>query len=129
VDIVVNLTKSTQLPEASSGRTLTHAAFDIDRQQVIDRAINAGVHKMVLTGTTVEESQKAQTLASQYTGTLYSTAGVHPHDVRHCHKKTVSCLRELVALPKVVVIGEYGSDFNRDFSPHPEQEHWFEAQL
>ena len=68
------------------GVNLTHAAFDIDRRQVIDRAIAAGVHKMVLTGTTVEESQKAQTLAIQYPGTLYSTAGIHPHDVRHCHE-------------------------------------------
>ncbi|UBF24004.1 hypothetical protein K9N68_19995 [Kovacikia minuta CCNUW1] len=37
------------------GVNLTHAAFDIDRQQVIERAIAAGVHMMILTGATVEE--------------------------------------------------------------------------
>jgi TatD DNase family protein len=111
------------------GVNLTHAAFDVDRQQVIDRAIAAGVQRMILTGTTVEGSQEAQTLASLYPGRLYSTAGVHPHDVRHCDAGTIPRLRELAAQPEVVAIGECGLDFNRDYSPRPEQEQWFEAQL
>lgn len=111
------------------GVNLTHAAFDADRQQVIERAIAAGVHTMILTGTTVEESQKALTLAEQYPETLYSTAGVHPHDVKHCDVETISQLRQLATEPKVVAIGECGLDFNRDYSPRPEQEYWFEAQL
>jgi TatD DNase family protein len=117
------------MPLVDIGVNLTHAAFDADRQQVIDRAIAAGVRTMILTGTTVEASQEAQRLASQYAGTLYSTAGVHPHDVRHCNEKTIPHLRELMAQPGVVAIGECGLDFNRDYSPRPEQEQWFEAQL
>lgn len=111
------------------GVNLTHAAFDVDRQQVIERATSTGVHTMILTGTTVEGSLEAQTLASQYPGTLYSTAGVHPHDVRHCDRETIPHLRALATQPGVVAIGECGLDFNRDYSPRPEQERWFEAQL
>lgn len=111
------------------GVNLGHASFEGDRQAVIDRAIAAGVHKMILTGTTVEESQKALALANQYPGTLYSTAGVHPHDVKDCNADTISHLRELAAHSGVVAIGECGLDFNRDYSPRPEQEQWFEAQL
>jgi TatD DNase family protein len=111
------------------GVNLTHAAFDVDRQQVIERAIAAGVHIMILTGTTVEESRKALILAEQHPEILYSTAGVHPHDVKHCGAETISQLRQLANHSKVVAIGECGLDFNRDYSPRPEQEHWFEAQL
>jgi TatD DNase family protein len=111
------------------GVNLTHDAFAADRSQVIERAIAVGVRTMILTGTTVGESQKALMLANQYPETLYATAGVHPHDVKHCDAETVQSLRELAAQPGVVAIGECGLDFNRDYSPRPEQEYWFEAQL
>ncbi|OLP15878.1 hydrolase TatD [Leptolyngbya sp. 'hensonii'] len=111
------------------GVNLTHAAFDIDRPQVLERAIAAGVQTLILTGTTVEGSREAQALASQYPGQLYATAGVHPHDVRHCDEQTIPHLRSLMTHPAVVAIGECGLDFNRDYSPRPEQEQWFEAQL
>ena len=38
-------------------------------------------------------------------------------------------MRALAAHPRVVAIGECGLDFNRNYSPHPDQEQWFEAQL
>lgn len=60
------------------GVNLTHAAFDADRQQVIERATAAGVHTMILTGTTAEESQKALMLAQQYPDILYSPQGCIP---------------------------------------------------
>lgn len=111
------------------GVNLTHAAFDHDRPQVIERALAAGVSTVILTGTTVAESQAALELAQQYPGTLYTTAGVHPHDVKDCHPQTLDQLRQLASHPQVVAIGECGLDFNRDYSPRPEQESWFEAQL
>jgi TatD DNase family protein len=42
---------------------------------------------------------------------------------------TIAELRRLAALEQVVAIGECGLDFNRDFSPRPQQEKWFEAQV
>ena len=43
--------------------------------------------------------------------------------------ETIAELRRLAAFEQVVAIGECGLDFNRDFSPRPQQEKWFEAQV
>jgi TatD DNase family protein len=84
---------------------------------------------MVITGTSIDESRVAQALAADYSGFLYATAGVHPHDARHWDDATEQAIYELSALPDVVAVGETGLDFNRDFSPRPLQERIFEAQL
>jgi TatD DNase family protein len=60
---------------------------------------------------------------------LFATAGVHPHHARECDARTIPLLRALAAHPRVVAIGECGLDFNRNYSPHPDQEKWFVAQL
>ena len=43
--------------------------------------------------------------------------------------QTIPELRELAKDPRVVAIGECGLDFNRNYSPHPDQEKWFVAQI
>ncbi len=111
------------------GVNLTHRSFAQDREQVIQRAIAAGVTKMILTGTTEANSQASQAIAAARPGVLFSTAGVHPHHASDCTDATIGRLRALAKLPGVVAIGECGLDFNRDFSPRPVQETWFEAQL
>jgi TatD DNase family protein len=54
---------------------------------------------------------------------------VHPHDARHWSVNAEATIMALTALTEVVAIGETGLDFNRDFSPRPDQERVFEAQL
>ncbi|GAL07745.1 deoxyribonuclease TatD [Photobacterium aphoticum] len=111
------------------GVNLTNNRFDRDREAVIERAQTAGVHGMILTGTSIEESQQAFAMAQQWPGYCYSTAGVHPHDAKSVDDLTLPAIRALAAHPEVVAIGECGLDFNRDFSPRPQQEAVFEAQL
>ncbi|MGA2247140.1 MAG: TatD family hydrolase [Verrucomicrobiota bacterium] len=111
------------------GVNLAHRSFHGDRKAVIQRAFDAGVNVMVITGTSQASSQEAQRIACDYPGQLFSTAGVHPHDSRNCTMDTIAELRRLAALEQVVAIGECGLDFNRDFSPRPQQEKWFEAQV
>src|SRR5262245_52305463 len=111
------------------GVNLTHASFNSDRKEVIDRAVAAGVSIMVSTGTSVRGSREAFKLADSYPGILYSTAGIHPHDARHFNAEAIRILRELSTHPQVVAIGECGLDFNRDFSPRNLQEQCFEAQI
>jgi len=111
------------------GVNLTNKRFAKDLDATIERAVTAGVTTMVLTGTSVEESQRAAALAEQHPGALYSTAGVHPHDAKSCDDGTLGALRELLAQPQVVAVGECGLDFNRDFSPRPVQEKWFAEQV
>ena len=109
------------------GANLTHASFRDDLEAVVARARDAAVSTLIVTGTTVEESRAACEIADRFD--LYATAGVHPHHARDCDASTVSSLRELARHPRVVAIGECGLDFNRNYSPHPDQEKWFVAQL
>jgi TatD DNase family protein len=109
------------------GANLTHAAFRADLDQVVARARAAGVSPVVVTGTTVAESRAAQEVADKYG--FYATAGVHPHHARDCSPATISELRGIAGHPRVVAIGECGLDFNRNYSPRPDQEKCFVAQL
>jgi len=110
------------------GANLTHAAFRDDVAEVVERARRAGVATIIVTGTTVEESRAALELATRFDN-LHCTAGVHPHHARDCGPGTIAQLREIADQPRVVAIGECGLDFNRNYSPHPDQEKWFVAQL
>ena len=109
------------------GANLTHASFREDLDAVLDRARRAGVGTIIVTGTSIEESRRAADLAAAHG--LYATAGVHPHHARECDAGTIPALRALAALPEVVALGECGLDYNRNYSPHPDQEKWFVAQL
>jgi len=111
------------------GANLTHDSFDRDRDAVLDRARQAGVVQMVITGASREHSPLALQLAQQHPGFLYATAGVHPH---HAVEYTEECdaeMRALHAHPEVVAVGECGLDYFRDFSPRPAQHRAFERQL
>jgi TatD DNase family protein len=109
------------------GANLTHAAFSDDVAEVVQRARQAGVARIVVTGTAVDESMAAIRVAEQFD--FHATAGVHPHHARDCGPQTIPALRELAKHPRNVAIGECGLDFNRNYSPHPDQEKWFVAQL
>jgi TatD DNase family protein len=109
------------------GANLTHSSFREDLDAVLERARAHGVAQVVVTGTSVEDSRRAVALADAHG--LYATAGVHPHHARECDGGTLPALRELARHPRVVAVGECGLDFNRNYSPHPDQERWFEAQL
>ena len=111
------------------GANLTHETFDVDRNAVLQRARNAGVAKIIVTGASRAHSPKALALAQQHPGELFATAGVHPH---HAVEYTDECdaeMRALHAHPEVVAVGECGLDFFRDFSPRPAQRKAFERQL
>ena len=111
------------------GANLTHDSFDHDRDAVLQRARDAGVGRIVVTGASREHSPKALALALQYPDFLSATAGVHPH---HAIEYTDECdaeMRALLAHPQVVAVGETGLDYFRDFSPRPAQRKAFERQL
>ncbi len=110
------------------GANLTHPAYHADLPEVLARARQAGVTAIVATGTSVAESTNALKTANAYPEMVHATAGVHPHHARECDDSTIAALRVLAQQPRVVAIGECGLDFNRNYSPHPDQERWFEAQ-
>ncbi|MDR6674435.1 TatD family hydrolase [Xanthomonas sp. 1678] len=111
------------------GANLTHDSFDRDRDAVLQRARDAGVTQMVVTGASREHSPLALQLAQRHPGFLYATAGVHPH---HALEYTAECdaeMRALHAHPQVVAVGECGLDYFRDLAPRPAQHRAFERQL
>lgn len=111
------------------GANLGHESFDRDREEVLARAREAGVAQIVVTGASEAESETALAVARTAPGTLFSTAGVHPHHAREWRASSTAALERLATEPEVVAIGETGLDFNRDFSPRADQERAFEAQL
>ena len=111
------------------GANLGHDSFDHDRAAVLQRARDAGVAQLVVTGASRAGSPEALALARAHPGLLFATAGVHPH---HASEYTAECdaeLRELHRQPEVVAVGECGLDYHRDFSPRPAQRRAFERQL
>lgn len=111
------------------GVNLTNKRFDKDRTDVILRAKNANINALLITGTNLEESQKAAALCDEFPHYLYSTAGVHPHDADHVSEHYLNELKALAQLPQVKAIGECGLDFNRNFSAPEQQKKVFSAQI
>ncbi len=111
------------------GVNLTHRSFAADLPAVLGRAQAAGVAHMVVTGTSLPGSSRAVELAAAHPGLLSATAGVHPHDAKHWDAGAPQRLATLAERPQVLAIGECGLDFDRDFSPRPDQERCFAVQL
>jgi len=111
------------------GCNLTHDSFDRDRHQVIERAREAGITQMVVTGASEKGSIAALALAREYPGELFATAGVHPHLAADFADSTEQVLRELIAHEEVVAVGETGLDYFRDLAPRNVQRQIFLIQL
>jgi TatD DNase family protein len=114
------------------GVNLTHPSLAADLDGVLERARQAGVTQLMVTGTSLAESEQALRLCERHNpdgGRLFSTAGVHPHDASQWRSEHAGQLRTLLRNARVRAVGECGLDFNRDFSPRPVQENVFAAQL
>lgn len=111
------------------GLNLTHDSFDHDRDEVVDRAIAAGVAQFVLTGSSVAGSRDAVALAATRPDRFAATAGIHPHHASEFDRATVPALELLLASPHCVAVGECGLDFFRNFSTPAQQEHAYREQL
>ncbi|CEM38459.1 unnamed protein product [Vitrella brassicaformis CCMP3155] len=136
IDIAVNLTDPMY-----QGIYHDKQRHEADLQRVLERAKAAGVHKMIVTGGSLEDSQKAIDLCREYDpsgGVLYCTVGVHPTrcndfiDKAETPEAHLRALRELVEgnRDRVVAIGEIGLDFEREmFCVADTQKRFFEAHL
>jgi TatD DNase family protein len=111
------------------GANLTHESFAPDRAAVIERARAHGVMQIIVTGASVESSTAALELARAYPGTLFCTAGVHPHHAQLLRESDLPQLTQLLSQPEVVAAGECGLDYFRNLSPPQAQRRAFEWQL
>lgn len=111
------------------GANLTHESFEHDLDAVLQRAQAHGVDRMIVTGASAAGSQHALALARAWPGTLFATAGVHPHHAVDYDDAVDTLLRELARDPRVRAVGEAGLDYNRNYSPRDVQLQVFERQL
>jgi len=91
---------------------LDYSDFANDLDDVLRRATEAGVTRIVTIGTSIESSQRAIELAEKYPA-VYAAIGVHPTHVEQAEEDVFTPLRELAKNPRVVAIGETGLDYHR----------------
>jgi TatD DNase family protein len=111
------------------GINLAHDSFDADRDAVMQRARDAGIVQMIVTGSSLETTPQAIELAKTHAGFLFATAGVHPHHAADLTEAARPELERLAGDAAVVAVGECGLDYFRDFSPRDLQRRAFGWQL
>ena len=105
--------------------------FDRDREEVIRRALDAGVEIIVNVGNgdiSKNSHASAFRLAEEYPF-IYTTLGVHPHEARLLDEEMYARLSNLCEHPKVIAWGEIGLDYHYDNSPRDQQRKAFRKQL
>ena len=111
------------------GINLAHDSYDHDREQVVERALAAGVQRMVVTGSSLDSARRAIDICARWPGLMRATAGIHPHHAAEFPDSDLPRLAELLADPMATSAGECGLDYFRDFSPRDEQRRAFVGQL
>ena len=95
----------------------THAHLDFpdfgnDLEEIVRRAHESGITKIITIGTDLESSRRAVGIAERFPA-VYAAVGWHPTHVMDAPDDVRPGLRELAQHPKVVAIGETGLDYYR----------------
>ena len=111
------------------GANLMHGSFEEDRIEMMQRAAQAGVERIIVTGSSDDSNIQAAELAEKSPGVLFSTAGVHPHHASNYSDDSDTLIRSLILKDAVVAVGECGLDYYRNLSPREAQLKAFQRQL
>lgn len=122
-----------QKPKIKPGLIDTHChlemeAYNPDREEVIQRAKDAGIEEMITIGSDLKGNIGGLELSRKY-GFIYSSVGFHPHDAKDLTEKIFDQIRTWAKEDKVVAIGEIGLDYHYDHSPREVQREVFLKQL
>jgi len=109
-NFVLSITRS-ENPLIDIGANLTHESFSSDFEDVTARAQQANISHLIITGSDVEDSEKAIALATANTTLFSATAGIHPHHADQYSDKVHEELDRLLQLEVVKAVGETGLDF------------------
>ena len=102
--------------------------FDPDRGAVLERAIQAGVNRILIPGLSLASSLSAVKLAESHP-LLFAAVGVHPTEASEVQRSTFDDIKRLAGHPKVKAIGEIGLDYFWDSAPHDLQQKILKEQL
>ena len=94
--------------------------FAEDLADVVERAANAGVTRIINAGTSVADSRRAIAIARRFES-CRCLVGIHPHDASSFNETSLSELRAMTDDPLVIGIGEIGLDFHYDLAPRDTQ--------
>lgn len=102
--------------------------FEKDREDALERAVQAGIGHMVSIGIDLKSSMAALNLARKH-ACISSTVGCHPHNADRCEACDLDQLARLASEPEVVAWGEIGLDYFRGYSSTEAQLRIFQDQL
>jgi TatD DNase family protein len=102
--------------------------FEHELEEVLSRAVAAGVDRILVPGIDLATSRRAIELAERTSG-VYAAVGIHPHNAFEWDRESERELRDLAASPSVVAVGELGLDFYRENAPHKAQRVALDGQL
>ncbi len=102
--------------------------FDNDRNQVLARAEDEDVRRILNPGVNIGSSKEALNLAGNFQ-TVYPAVGIHPNEHVQLGRESLLELRTLAMDPAVIAIGEIGLDYYRKTTPPDEQKYRFRTQL
>jgi TatD DNase family protein len=109
----------------------THAHLDAcadPPDDLVARARDAGVERIVSIGSGLESCRETLAIAHRHDG-VFAALGIHPHQAAEPDADALDELRELVADPEAVAVGETGLDHYRDYAPRDRQLALFQRQL
>jgi TatD DNase family protein len=107
---------------------LFYENFENDLDEVIAKAKEAGVDKIIVPATDIPTAKQTVELTKKYE-MIYGAVGVHPHETKNWNDDLTKEIEELSQNPKIVAIGEIGLDYYYDFSPKEKQIQAFKAQI
>ena len=107
---------------------LDFESFHEDAAEVVARAAEAGVTRIIVPGLDLDNASAVLALAERFPG-VYAAVGVHPNSAAGWRDEWVDALRELAQHDKVVAIGEIGLDYYWDKTPPETQHRALTAQL
>jgi TatD DNase family protein len=96
---------------------LQHERFDHDREAVLERAIAAGIERLLVPGWSLASSLAALELAERHAPLVRAAVGVHPHHAAATDERAWQELESLADDPRCSAVGEIGLDFFRNLSP------------
>jgi TatD DNase family protein len=108
---------------------LTLPQFDIDRFEVINRAIELGLNKLLIPAIDLKSSEDAIKLCAFYPEKLFAAIGIHPNSKIDFSVESKNELMALSKVNQVVAIGEIGLDYYRMVNPINKQKEIFKMQL
>lgn len=107
---------------------LNDESFGKDLKEVIERAIQSGIEKMIVVGYDIESSYIALKLARDYKEIIYASAGIHPHDADN-FEENIKEIEDLAKEKEIIAIGETGLDYYKNYSQKEKQIESFIAHI